>query len=148
MRLFLLLFGLLSGLNSTIAQSNKTQAPIFSDEKGAIRGYDPVAYFSMNQPQRGLDSITHTWQGAIWHFGSVANRDSFAVQPEKYAPQYGGYCAYGWAQGYAVKIEPDAWAIVDGKLYLNYDTSVQRKWNKKRKQYILDANRNWAKKPK
>jgi hypothetical protein len=145
MQLFLLLFGLLSGLSVT-AQTPATQAPIFSTEQGAIKGYDPVAYFVVGQPQRGLDFITYDWQGAVWHFGTIANRDSFALQPEKYAPQYGGYCAYGWAQGYAVKIEPYAWAIENGKLYLNYDNSVQRKWNKKRAQYIRDADKNWAKK--
>jgi hypothetical protein len=144
MRAFLLLFGLLAA-SGVAAQTTATQAPIFSTDQGAIKGYDPVAYFAMGQPQRGLDSITYAWQGATWHFGSVAHRDSFALQPEKYAPQYGGYCAYGWAQGYAVKIEPDAWAIINGKLYLNYDQSVQRKWNKKRTQYIREADQNWSK---
>lgn len=123
----------------------ENNAPIFSDKNGAIRGYDPVAYFTIGKAQEGLDSITFQWKDAVWHFSSVENRDAFALVPEKYAPQYGGYCAYGWAQGYAVKIEPEAWAIVDEKLYLNYDLSIQRKWEKKRATYIWKADANWHK---
>ena len=76
------------------------------------------------------------------------NKTLFSQNPEQYAPQYGGYCAYGWAQGYAVKIEPDAWSIVDGKLYLNYDKSVQADWEKDKVGYIKKADDNYQKKMK
>ena len=73
-------------------------------------------------------NIPTEWKGATWYFASAANRDRFKQNPERWAPQYGGYCAYGVAQGYAVKIEVDQWSVVDGKLYLNYSRSVQRTW--------------------
>jgi hypothetical protein len=119
------------------------KAPVFSDRSGAIRGYDPVAYFTESRPVKGSALYTHRWNGAEWRFASAANRDRFAASPDKYAPQYGGYCAYGVASGYAVKIEPDAWSIVDGKLYLNYDRSVQRQWSKDVPGYIRKADQNW-----
>lgn len=127
---------------SLLAQKN---APVFSDKHGAIRGYDPVAYFTDGLPVPGLDSISYVWKGATWHFASADHRDQFAQNPEKFAPQYGGYCAYGWSQGYAVKIEPEAWSIVQGKLYLNYDNSVKKKWDKDPAGYIRKADDNWAK---
>jgi YHS domain-containing protein len=119
------------------------KAPVFSDRSGAIRGYDPVAYFSQNRPVKGSTQFSHRWKGAEWRFSSAENRDRFAAAPEKYAPQYGGYCAFGVAGGYAVKIEPDAWSIVDGKLYLNYDQSVQQEWKKDVPGYIRKADGNW-----
>ena len=66
--------------------------------------------------------------GSKWYFASAANRDAFAADPAKYAPQYGGYCAWAVSQGYTAKIDPEAWKIVDGKLYLNYSKSIQEKW--------------------
>lgn len=96
----------------------------------AIRGYDTVAYFTQGQPVEGVSDYAIQWMGATWHFSSQENLDVFVESPESYAPQYGGYCAYGVAQGYLVKIEPDQWTIVDGKLYLNFDKSVQKKWLK------------------
>jgi hypothetical protein len=145
MRTSFLIITFILSLQSVFAQKGGESA-IFSDKQGAIRGYDPVSYFIAGKPQSGLDSITFQWKDAVWHFSSVENKDTFAKTPEKYAPQYGGYCAYGWAQGYAVKIEPEAWAIVNEKLYLNYDLTVQRKWEKKRADYITKANTNWSKK--
>ena len=119
------------------------KAPVYSDSSGAIRGYDPVAYFTQSRPVKGSREFTHRWNGATWRFASAENRDRFAAEPEKYAPQYGGYCAYGVASGYAVKIEPDAWSVVDGKLYLNYDRSVQKSWQADVPGYIRKADANW-----
>lgn len=121
------------------------KAPVYSDSAGAIRGYDPVAYFTQGAPVKGSKELTHRWNGASWRFASAQNRDRFAAAPEKYAPQYGGYCAYGVAGGYAVKIEPDAWSVVDGKLYLNYDRSVQASWKSDIPGYIRKADTNWPK---
>ena len=119
------------------------KAPVYSDASGAIRGYDPVAYFTEGRPLKGSKEFTHRWNGAEWRFASAENRARFAAAPEKYAPQYGGYCAFGVAGGYAVKIEPDAWSVVDGKLYLNYDRSVQASWKKDVPGYIRKADANW-----
>ena len=119
------------------------KADVYADRGGAIRGYDPVAYFTDGRPVKGSPQFTHQWRGATWHFASAENRDRFAAAPEKFAPQYGGYCAYGVAQGYAVSIDPAAWSIVDGKLYLNYSRSVREDWNKDIPGYIRKANANW-----
>ena len=117
---------------------------IYETENGAINGYDPVAYFTVSQAVKGNEAHSLKWKGATWYFSSAENLNAFRGNPEKYAPAYGGFCAYGVAGGYKVKIEPDAWAIVDGKLYLNYDQGVQRKWNKDREGYIKKANQNWT----
>ena len=96
----------------------------------AIRGYDTVAYFTEGKPVDGSDDFTAEWEGATWRFASQEHLDLFEGDPEAYAPQYGGYCAFGVARGGLVKIEPELWKIVDGKLYLNYDDGVQEKWEK------------------
>ena len=111
----------------------------------AIRGTDPVAYFTEGRPVEGSRKFTHEWKGATWRFASAANRDAFAAAPGKYAPQYGGYCAYGVANGYTVSTVPDAWTIVDGKLYLNYSLGVRDDWLKNVPGYIGKANANWPK---
>lgn len=94
----------------------------------AINGYDTVAYFTVGKPVKGQDGLVHEWMGAKWKFSSQANLDLFKANPEKYAPQYGGYCAFGVAQGALVKVEPDQFTVRDGKLYLNFDADVQAKW--------------------
>lgn len=116
---------------------------VFSDGGGAIRGYDPVAYFTESRAVKGSERFIHRWKGATWRFASAENRDRFVAAPEKFAPQYGGYCAYGVAQNYAVSIDPRAWSIADGKLYLNYSRSVRQTWNKDIPGYIGKADANW-----
>ena len=106
----------------------------------AINGYDTVAYFTDNKPVKGLDAFVTEWMGAKWKFASQAHLDQFKAGPEKYAPQYGGYCAYGVTQGSLVKVEPEQFTIRDGKLYLNYDADVQAKWLKDPAGYIKDAD--------
>jgi hypothetical protein len=110
----------------------------------AIQGYDPVAYFTDGRPTRGVEAYTHRWQDAEWRFASAAHRDAFAAAPERYAPQYGGFCAYGVAQGYRVDVDPEAWRIVDGRLYLNYSHSVNRTWLNDVPGYIRQADQNWT----
>jgi hypothetical protein len=118
--------------------------PVNKDGKNvAIKGYDPVAYFAQSKPVKGLDAFTHDYMGATWWFANVADRDLFAAAPEKYAPEYGGYCAYGVSQGHTVSIDPEAWRIVNGKLYLNYSKSVQQKWSQDVPKYVDLANKNW-----
>ena len=110
----------------------------------AINGYDTVAYFTVGKPVKGLDNLATDWMGAKWKFSSQANLDLFKGNPEKYAPQYGGYCAYGVTQGYLVKVEPDQFTIRDGKLYLNYDAEVQTKWAKDPAGYIKSADEKFT----
>ena len=106
----------------------------------AIRGYDTVAYFTQGKPVKGDEQFSTQWEGATWRFSSQDNLDLFTADPEKYAPQYGGYCAYGVAQGSLVKIEPDLWSIVDDKLYLNYNKSFNNKWKKDIPGFIATAD--------
>lgn len=106
----------------------------------AIRGYDTVAYFTQSKPVEGSDSYTTEWSGATWKFASQENLDLFIAEPEKYAPQYGGYCAYGVAQGNLVKIEPEQWTILDNKLYLNYNEKLNKAWKKDIPGYIKTAD--------
>ena len=110
----------------------------------AILGYDTVAYFTDGKAVKGQDAFVHEWMGAKWKFASQAHRDQFKASPEKYAPQYGGYCAYGTAQGKLVKIDPDQFRIVGGKLYLNYDSEVQALWLKDIPGYIKAADAKFA----
>lgn len=118
---------------------------IFSEGGAAIRGHDPVAYFTEKKPVKGSEQFTHQWKGAVWRFSSAANRDRFAADPDQFAPRYGGYCAYGVANGYTVGIDPAAWSVLDGKLFLNYSVGVQRDWLKDTAGYIRKADGNWPK---
>lgn len=118
---------------------------VFATDAGAIRGYDPVAYFTSGEPTKGSDSYTYEWKGATWYFASQENLDTFKAEPEKYAPQFGGFCAYAVGNGYTYEADPNAWKIVEGKLYLNYSKGIQKKWEAKRDYYIKEANTNWPK---
>jgi YHS domain-containing protein len=117
--------------------------PYFSTKEGAIQGYDPVAYFADQKAVKGDPAFHLDWQGATWYFASAAHRDAFRAEPEKFAPQFGGYCSFGVAHGYAPQTDPTAFAVVDGKLYLNYNHTVREKWNEDRENYVLKANQNW-----
>jgi|ERR1041385_1802587 YHS domain-containing protein len=113
--------------------------------KLAIDGYDPVAYFTDGKPVEGKKQFEYRWMNANWRFASAEHRDLFAKNPDKYSPQFGGYCAYGISQGHAVSIDPEAWRIVDGKLYLNYSKDVQKKWLVDIPGFIKKAEQNWPK---
>jgi YHS domain-containing protein len=120
--------------------------PVNHDRAGvAIEGYDPVAYFEQGEPVEGSADHALEWQGATWRFASAAHRDRFAAEPEKYAPQYGGYCAYAVAKGTTAGIDPEDWTVVDGKLYLNYSKKVQKQWQKDIPGHIAKADENWPK---
>lgn len=109
----------------------------------AIKGYDPVAYFTQSKAVKGQEQFTYNWKGADWHFSSQENLDQFKAAPEKFEPQYGGYCAYAMSNGEAVAIDPDQFTILEGKLYLNYSSRIQKRWNKDRENYIELADKNW-----
>ncbi|WP_291296636.1 YHS domain-containing (seleno)protein [Elioraea sp.] len=123
--------------------SRAADGQVFAERGIAIRGTDPVAYFTQGRPVAGNAAITHPWRGATWRFATAANRDAFAADPERYAPAYGGFCAWAVAQGYTASIDPDAWKIVDGRLYLNYNPRIQRDWEADIPGNITKANTNW-----
>ncbi|SOE14326.1 hypothetical protein SAMN05877838_0986 [Hoeflea halophila] len=110
----------------------------------AIQGYDPVAYFIDNKAVPGSPDITLTHDGATYRFASDEHRAAFEANPGQYVPQYGGYCAYGAAQGYKASVEPDQFTIADGKLYLNYNASVRARWNEDQANYINKADAYWS----
>lgn len=120
--------------------------PTFSDESGAIRGYDPVAYHLQGEPVKGSPEFATEYNGATWYFSSDEHRDLFENDPEKFAPQYGGYCAYAMSKNFVVSIDPNAWKIVDDKLYLNYSPGVRRTWLKDIPGYVEKADANWQNK--
>jgi YHS domain-containing protein len=111
----------------------------------ALKGYDAVAYFKEGRPVKGKDEFRHDWMGAKWYFASADNRDAFAKNPDKYAPQYGGYCAWAVGHGYTANIDPAAWRIVEGKLYLNYSKDVQKMWEQDIPGWVKKGDENWPK---
>lgn len=111
--------------------------------KTAIHGYDPVAYFTDAKPVPGKENFELEWMGATWRFATADHREAFKSAPEKYAPVYGGYCAYAVSQGHVADIDPHAWSIVGGKLYLNYSQDVQNKWKADIPGYVTKADKNW-----
>jgi len=116
---------------------------IFSDL--AVSGHDPVAYFTQGKPVKGNSEFSFDYQGVEWRFSSLENMQAFKAAPDEYAPQYGGYCAWAVSQGYTASADPDNWRIVDGKLYLNFNDSVQQDWEADIPGFIKLANENWPK---
>lgn len=123
--------------------------PAWSDEVNvdgdglAIQGYDPVAYFNQDMAIAGSSEFTASHEGATYRFISAQNLEAFIREPGKYVPAYGGYCAFGMAQGYKAPVEPDKFTIVDGRLYLNYNGAVQNTWRKDIDGYIQRADATW-----
>lgn len=132
-----------AGSPEAIAPAAGSGPEYFQAQGIAILGADPVAYFTDGAYVPGSDAFTYDWQGATWQFAKAENRDAFAANPEAYAPQYGGFCAYAVSQGTTAPIEPEAWKIVDGKLYLNLNRKIQQRWEKDIPGYIAAANQNW-----
>lgn len=142
MKTFLLAATLLLAACST---SQKKGAEIFQKDGAAIGGYDPVAFFTEGKPIKGTAAYNLNWKNANWQFASQQNLDSFKASPGKYEPQYGGYCAYGTADGHKAPTEVNTWTVVDRKLYFNYNQDVKSTWDKDRQKYIGQANGNWEK---
>lgn len=109
----------------------------------AIGGYDPVAYFTMGRAVKGSDEFAHKWLGATWHFVSAEHRNLFTADPAKYAPQYGGYCSQAVAAGDIGSVDPEAWRIVDGKLYLIFSKASLARWEQDIPGKIAKADANW-----
>jgi YHS domain-containing protein len=110
----------------------------------ALQGYDPVAYFETGAPAKGSKDFTTDYKGATFQFTSAQNRDAFLANPEAYAPQYGGYCAWAMAAGKYAKGDARYWRIVDGKLYLNYNSDIQGKWNADISGFVSKADTEWS----
>ena len=113
-------------------------------DRVAIQGYDPVAYFTERRPVKGKPEFEHVWQDARWWFASAEHRDLFAGDPDRYSPRYGGFCTGGMSIGRLAPIDPEAWAIVDGRLYLNYSKSGRDEFVRVPEPVIARAEENWA----
>lgn len=132
------------GLSLFIVLSAFAQkSAVFITDGKAIKGYDAVAFFTESKPIKGQESFSYTWDGAKWLFSSKKNLDLFKAEPSKYAPQYGGYCAYGTSQGHKAPTETETWTVLDGKLYFNYNAKVKEMWSKDKAGYIKKADEQW-----
>jgi YHS domain-containing protein len=132
--------------NHPVVRAQQSPKPaVFTEfrSKLALDGYDAVAYFKGGKPVKGSREHTTTWNGGTWHFASAENQAAFEAAPQRFAPQYGGYCAWAVSEGYTAKGDPSYWRIVDGKLYLNYNASVQKDWEKKIPVHIAKGDKNW-----
>ncbi|MEO0883338.1 MAG: YHS domain-containing (seleno)protein [Pseudomonadota bacterium] len=109
----------------------------------ALQGYDTVAYFTAGEPIEGSSAYSTEYKGATWRFASQDNLDLFLADPEAYAPQYGGYCAWAIAQGKTAKGDARHWHITDGKLYLNFNRSINERWLDDRDNFIVSGDENW-----
>lgn len=132
------MLALLVGLSPAFAQK------VNSNWRGlAVKGYDVVAYFTDGKAVEGSSTFTHEHGGVTYRFVSAAHRDAFAKEPARFAPQFGGFCAWAVSRNYTADIDPQAWRIVDGKLYLNYNPSVQAKWSEDISGNIAKGHANW-----
>lgn len=109
----------------------------------AVKGYDTVAYFTENKAIKGTKKHSTEWKDATWHFSSDENLALFKENPEKYAPQYGGYCAFALAKNNLASVDPEQFTVLNGKLYLNYNAEVKGKWLQDRDSFIEQADKNW-----
>lgn len=123
-------------------------APVNTAEGLALKGYDPVAYFTFGQPTPGKAEFAYIWQGVTYHFALAEHLQVFKSEPEKYLPQYGGYCAYAMSLSRIADIDPDRWAVVEGKLYLNNNFFAHKLWSFNTSGNITSADENWVTWPK
>lgn len=128
---------------ATIAVPAYAADPTFNVDGMAIRGYDPVGYFTMSKPVKGDAAYTSDYNGATWAFSSADNKAMFDSNPEQYAPKYGGYCAYAVSKGATASTDPEAWTIHNGALYLNYSLNVRTIWSEDKDGNISKADKNW-----
>jgi len=142
MKLFSILLIIVAAMAA--ACSKAESLGLNTDASGsALRGYDAVAYFAIDNAVKGDAKYAYVWNGAKWLFSSEENMKKFQADPESYAPQFGGYCAYAVSEGYTADADPQAWKIVDGKLYLNYNQDVQKTWEKNESERIANGKNNW-----
>lgn len=127
-----------------LARPAMAESPaVFSETGLAIRGIDPVAYFTDQAPVAGDPAHMLMWKGAVWQFASASNLQMFEMNPDAFAPQYGGYCAYALAQGALASTDPAAWTIHNERLYLNYSVDVRGLWQKDIPGNVTKADALW-----
>ena len=149
--IFILVAGMMfAGLpGSAVAGSSASPVAAVNTADGlALKGYDPVAYFTDGQPTKGADQYSFQWKGVTYRFASAENLKRFKADPDKYLPQYGGYCAYAMSLNRIADIDPSRWAIVDGKLYLNNGFVAEKLWSLNKSGNIASGDRNWPQYPK
>lgn len=112
-------------------------------ENIAIKGFDTVAFFTAEKAIEGNPEYSFIWNGAKWYFSSAENMEKFKAAPDAYAPQFGGYCSWAVSHGYTADGDPNAWKVVDGRLYLNYNQKVKEKWELEQQKLIEDGTKNW-----
>ena len=135
---------ILIGLICTV--SAREPEPVNVDSRGlALRGYDPVAYFTEEKAVPGVEGIEAEHGGAVYRFAGAANREKFLENPEAYLPEYGGYCAWAVSRGISAGINPEAWTIQDGRLFLNFNRGTHRRFQKNIDENIEKADENWPK---
>src|SRR5688572_30690135 len=133
-------------LLAVTASAQKTKRLVNVDENGTgLQGHDPVAYFTENKPVKGDPKFSSVYNGARYWFASAENKAAFDAEPAKYEPQFGGFCAYGMSRGYTAPIEPEAFQIVDGRLLLQYNLDVRKKFNEDTRGNLKKADENWPK---
>jgi len=131
------------------AASQKSPVPAVNTEEGiGVKGYDPVAYFAVGRPTPGINLYTYKWRGVTYRFASAEDREKFKADPEKYLPQYGGYCAYAMSIDRIADIDPSRWAIVNNKLYLNNNYLSFHLWSFDKNGNIASADHYWPLYPK
>jgi len=138
--------GLLAATPALIAAPTILQAATprwYTTDGAAINGYDPVAYFTDGKPVEGNREVALDWDGATWLFASSANRDLFQSDTAKYAPRYGGYCAYAVSRGYTATTSPRAWSVYENRVYLNFSRSVRALWAAAKAGNVAQADANW-----
>jgi YHS domain-containing protein len=136
--------GLALSASLALAFDEKSTAPINVDKAGvALRGFDPVAYFAAGKPTAGQPTLQSKFNGATYQFSTAANKEAFDKEPAKFAPQYGGFCAYAAAKGAKFDADPNVFKVVDNKLYLNFNADVATKWNADVPGHIKTADANW-----
>jgi len=142
--LFAVTTGSLLILTAAAGLASQLKRPINTDRSGvAVKGHDVVAYATAGAAIKGSSEFEHRWNGAVWRFSNTANRDRFVQAPDRYAPQFGGYCAYAVSRGYTADIDPEAFRVINGKLYLNYSKRVQRLWEQDISGNIAKGQANW-----
>lgn len=136
---------LLLAVPASYPQSHAAEKPpVYLDASGvALRGYDPVAYFTDGKPVKGSKQFSVAWMDATWYFSNEAHREVFKSDPEKYAPRFGGYCAYAVSRNYTWAGDPRVWRIEDGKLYLNANSEAQQLWEEDVPGNIMKGNAYW-----
>ncbi|MBT4286116.1 MAG: YHS domain-containing protein [Deltaproteobacteria bacterium] len=140
-KLFIIFISSILFCSTTIWAKDLVNTGFFNDD--ALSGYDPVAYFTMGTPVKGKKAFQYNYQDANWYFSTLVNLKKFELNPKKYTPQYGGYCAWAVAQGNTADANPKNWTIYQNKLYLNYNSTIQNKWLDNIEQFISEADQKW-----